>query len=158
MLGRVIGPPAVVRGPEEDSLVINVVTPGRVSAVEARGDRPKDELWVGRAELREATGWELKPEGLCKDDRCIPLASADPDSLVDGDSVHVSALWERVGRPVLRADDGRTWMLGCAAAELGAALESLEAPDFELPDIDGRLHRLSDQHGKKVLLVTWASW
>ena len=30
--------------------------------------------------------------------------------------------------------------------------------DFELPDLDGKLHRLSDYRGQKVLLVTWASW
>jgi peroxiredoxin len=34
----------------------------------------------------------------------------------------------------------------------------LEAPDFTLPDIDGQLHSLSDFLGKKVFLVTWASW
>ena len=33
-----------------------------------------------------------------------------------------------------------------------------EAPDFTLPDAAGRLHRLSEHRGKKVLLVTWASW
>jgi len=32
------------------------------------------------------------------------------------------------------------------------------APDFALPDPSGRVHRLSDHRGKKVLLVTWASW
>ena len=30
--------------------------------------------------------------------------------------------------------------------------------DVGLPDLDGRPHRLSDHRGKKVLLVTWASW
>jgi hypothetical protein len=38
------------------------------------------------------------------------------------------------------------------------ALRSLEAPDFSLPDVAGRMHALSDHRGKKVLLVTWASW
>ena len=32
------------------------------------------------------------------------------------------------------------------------------APDFTLPDLEGRLHSLSEHRGKKVLLVTWASW
>lgn len=39
-----------------------------------------------------------------------------------------------------------------------AALASLQAPDFELPDLDGKMHRLSDYRGKKVLLAAWASW
>jgi peroxiredoxin len=37
-------------------------------------------------------------------------------------------------------------------------LSSLQAPDFKLPDINGKPHSLSDFRGKKVFLVTWASW
>jgi peroxiredoxin len=37
-------------------------------------------------------------------------------------------------------------------------LASLEAPDFALPDWQGRPHRLSHYRGRKVLLATWASW
>ena len=33
-----------------------------------------------------------------------------------------------------------------------------EAPDVALPDLDGRIHRISDHLGKKVFLSTWASW
>jgi hypothetical protein len=51
-----------------------------------------------------------------------------------------------------------TWVFGTGPAQRAAALTSLEAPDFELPDLDGNLHRLSDYRGKKVFLATWASW
>jgi len=37
-------------------------------------------------------------------------------------------------------------------------LESLEAPDFELPDLDGKRRRLTEFRGKKVLLHAFASW
>jgi peroxiredoxin len=37
-------------------------------------------------------------------------------------------------------------------------LTSLEAPDFALPDLDGKMHSLSDYRGKKVFVVSWASW
>ena len=33
-----------------------------------------------------------------------------------------------------------------------------EAPDFELEDLDGVLHRLSDQRGRPVVLVYFATW
>ena len=33
-----------------------------------------------------------------------------------------------------------------------------QAPDFELPNQDGKIIKLSDYRGKKVLIVTWASW
>jgi peroxiredoxin len=39
-----------------------------------------------------------------------------------------------------------------------AFLGSAMAPDFALPNREGKLVRLSDFKGKKVLIVTWASW
>ena len=36
--------------------------------------------------------------------------------------------------------------------------EGRKAPDFTLPDLDGRPHTLSGHRGKKILLVAWASW
>lgn len=33
-----------------------------------------------------------------------------------------------------------------------------EAPDFTLPDLQGRSHRLSDFRGKVVFLNLWATW
>ncbi len=59
---------------------------------------------------------------------------------------------------MVRDDAGEVWVLGVGAAARSRALQSLVAPDFTLPDLDGRLHALSDHRGKKVLLVTWASW
>ena len=32
------------------------------------------------------------------------------------------------------------------------------APDFALPNREGEVVRLSDFRGKKVLIITWASW
>jgi hypothetical protein len=65
---------------------------------------------------------------------------------------------EAAGRPVALDSTERAAFLGVTAADRARALSSLEAPDFTLPDLDGRLHSLSDHRGKKVLLVTWASW
>ena len=70
----------------------------------------------------------------------------------------LAAFWRHMGCPVVRDDAARIWVLGVGAAARSDALRSLEAPDFTLPDLEGRRHSLSDQRGKKVLLVTWASW
>ena len=48
--------------------------------------------------------------------------------------------------------------LGASAAERGHQLRSLDAPEFTLPDLDGRPHTLSEHRGRKVLLLAWASW
>ena len=62
------------------------------------------------------------------------------------------------GRPVALDREERAAYLGVSAADRARALSSLEAPDFTLPDLDGRPHSLSDHRGKKVLLVAYASW
>ncbi|RMD71346.1 MAG: TlpA family protein disulfide reductase [Gammaproteobacteria bacterium] len=33
-----------------------------------------------------------------------------------------------------------------------------KAPDFALPDLDGKVHRLSDYRGKVVVINFWATW
>jgi peroxiredoxin len=35
---------------------------------------------------------------------------------------------------------------------------AVPAPDFELPDTDGKLHRLSDYRGKTVIINFWTTW
>jgi peroxiredoxin len=37
-------------------------------------------------------------------------------------------------------------------------LTTAVAPDLELPDKDGNPFKLSSLHGRKVLLIAWASW
>jgi len=110
---------------------------------------------VAAPALARATGWELKPEGLCNGPRCVPIRDR---TLVSGDGVDLVALATALGRPIAVDVEERMAVLGAAAANRGAALASLEAPDFALPDLAGRVHRLSDYRGKKVLLVAYASW
>jgi hypothetical protein len=77
------------------------------------------------------------------------------------DEIEGAALVKRAeasGRPVAVDLDARAAYLGVSAAERAKALASLEAPDFTLPDLDGRPHSLSEYRGKKVLLVAYASW
>lgn len=113
-------------------------------------------LWVDRTDLESATGWTWKPQGLCRDDACMPLPHAT--SMVNGEKLDVAAFWRHTGRPVVHDASSRLWVLGSGAAQRADALTSLEAPDFELPDLDGNLHRLSDYRGRRVFLATWASW
>lgn len=101
-----------------------------------------------------ATGWAIKPEGACKAELCVPL----PDEVrLDDGALDVAVLADRLGMPVLRDDDHGVFALGPATV-VGRALDSAVAPELELPDADGNVFRLASLHGKKVLLVAWASW
>jgi hypothetical protein len=125
-----------------------------VAGAQASGD----DLWVARGDIEAATGWTLKPEGLCQGDVCVPLPPADAARYVDGDRVNLAAWWRLMARPVLHDTAGEYWMLGAGADQRATALQSLEAPDFTLPDVDGTMHSLSDYRGKRVFLTTWSSW
>ena len=117
-----------------------------------------DALWLPKAEVERATGWTFKPEGLCDADTCVPVPAGAGTGFVEADAVNIAAFWRHMGRPVVRDAAGAAWVLGIGSRERARALESLEAPDFELPDLDGRMHALKDHRGRKVLLATWASW
>jgi hypothetical protein len=120
-------------------------------------------LWLHAADIEAATGWRWKPEGLCLEDVCRPIPPAARASMTrvaaGGEPLlDLAAMWRHAGQPVVHDAAGEIWVLGTGAAERRAALETLEAPDFALPDLDGRTHRLSDLRGRKVFLASWASW
>lgn len=107
---------------------------------------------VAPAELARRTGWTAKPEGLCKGPMCVPLPSD-----VDGDELDMQVVAERLGMPVLRDEEHGLWAFGPATIG-GRALESAEAPDLALPDLDGNEFRLSSLRGRKAVVFSWASW
>ena len=111
---------------------------------------------IPEAEVERALGWKLRPEGLCRGDTCIPVP--DPETLGTGSGLDLERLAALLGRPLaLEAAEGAA-ALAEAPSERADALASLEAPDFTLPDLTGKLHSLSDHRGKKVLLIAYASW
>ena len=117
-----------------------------------------ENLWMGKEELERATGWSMKPQGLCRGDTCVPVPAVQTADFVAGDGVNAAAFWRRMGNPIVRDDAGEVWVLGTSASHRSTSLQSLQAPDFALPDLAGVTRRLSEHRGKKVLLATWASW
>lgn len=107
-------------------------------------------LQVDPTEWERRTGWQLKPEGACKGDRCVPLPTSEPQRS------DVRLLAERLGMPLLHDTAHDVWCLGPESG--GHALTSAQAPDLVLPDLDGRPFALQSLRGQKVLLVAWASW
>ena len=114
-----------------------------------------ESLWVAPDALERALGWVVKPEGLCRGPVCVPR---HPDLVRGGGAVDVAALARHRGQAVVH-DAGRgTWVCGRSGELRAGVARSLEAPDFALPDLDGRVHRLADWRGRKVVLNSWASW
>lgn len=113
-----------------------------------------DGLWLEPDQAAAVSGWELRPEGLCRGDVCVPAK----DSFVADGKVNLAAFWDHRGMPSAASAAGDVRALGEGAESRAAELRSLEAPDFTLPDAAGAAHSLSQHRGKKVLLATWASW
>jgi len=111
---------------------------------------------VSTQSLETALGWTLKPEGLCRGEVCVPVR--EPGDLLNSRGIDLAAFARVLGRPLALDPENRAAALGTSSSERGAQLASLEAPDFTLPDLQGKLHSLSDHRGKKVLLVAYASW
>jgi hypothetical protein len=100
---------------------------------------------IDAGEFLRATGWELKPEGACRGDVCVPL----PDR-------SLPEVARRLGMPLVHDEANGLWSLGPRVEPILPA--GGEAPDFMLPDLAGRVHRLSEQRGRKVLILAWAPW
>jgi len=54
------------------------------------GDVDGTHVLVAPSSLPAAIGWELKPEGLCRDDVCVPVR--DREALLAGDALDLSAV------------------------------------------------------------------
>lgn len=111
-----------------------------------------DQLSVPIGEFEARTGWVSKPEGLCKGDVCVPA----PEALLANDRLDAEVLATKLGMPLIAHEASTTYALG--PESLGHSLTSAVAPDLELPDVNGQSVTLSSLHGRKVLLVAWASW
>ena len=113
-----------------------------------------ERLDVTDDEFTEGTGWSVKPQGACLGDVCVPL----PAEVRGADGrIDVTVAAERLRMPLVHDEAHGLWSLGPAAVT-GKALATAEAPDLTLPDVDGNPFKLSSLHGRKVLLVAWASW
>jgi hypothetical protein len=138
-----------------------MVLDGERETVVERSVVEGDELWL-RADDLAATGWELKPEGVCRDEVCVPLSGARERELLREESgerwMNATGFARHAGQPVAQETARRVWAFGAPAHEVRRRAVSDVAPDFTLPDFQGRERSLSEFRGKKVFLLTWASW
>ncbi len=133
--------------------LIDTERTGGIRSFELQADIAGGSFRLPHASVRDTLGWKLKPEGLCRDSVCVPVA--DRTTLGDGESLDLEALATALDRPLAQDVDEGVAVIGATAADRGTSLASLQAPDFTLPDLSGKLHTLSDHRGKKVLLIVW---
>jgi hypothetical protein len=101
----------------------------------------------------ERTGWAPKPQGLCRGEVCVPA----PGSLRAEGTVDVEVAAQQLGMPLVHDEVHRLWAIGSATLG-GHALATAAAADPQLITRDGEPFLLSSLHGRKVLLVAWASY
>jgi hypothetical protein len=109
-----------------------------------------EKLTVPAADFERRTGWEIRPEGACKGDRCVPI----PES--DGPDLDAEMLSKRLGMALVHDEAHGLWALGPESG--GHALATAELPEITLPARDGTPFPIRSLRGQKVLLVAWASW
>lgn len=105
-------------------------------------------LDIDKAAFAAGTGWEIKPEGACKADICVPLPGGDFDA---------GRAAETLGMATIHDPEVGLWAVGPESLG-GRALVTAQAPELVLPDLDGNEFRLSSLRGQKVLLVAWAPY
>ena len=139
---------------------LHVLSAGRHVATTRSPSHPDSALWISAADLVRATGWMLKPEGLCREDICIPMPDDGSWAQAREERIYLdlSSFAQRLDQALVRDEEHEVWALAEAPLLQGRELGTGLAPDFELPDLEGRKRRLSEFRGKKVLLLTWASW
>lgn len=113
-----------------------------------------DALWVRKTDLPRINEFELKPRGACRADICIPV----PKSMSRGAFFDLTAFARKIGQSFVVDRASRVWSFGEIPLLRGQFVNSRLAPEFAAPDRKGGTVRLSDFRGKKVLVVTWASW
>jgi len=111
-----------------------------------------DTLQVPVATLERETGWLVKNVGACREEVCVPL----PEATLADDLVDLPSFADRLGMPLLHEKEHRLWSLGPQSG--GKAMTTVQAPDLVLPTLSGEPFALSSLRGRKVLIVSWASW
>lgn len=106
--------------------------------------------------VETALGWSVRPEGLCRGDVCVPVR--DRDAIAVGDRLDLGAVADALGIATLLDEETGVLALSAPAGERQAALRGRRAPDFSLPDLDGRQYSLEQFAGRKRLLIAFASW
>jgi hypothetical protein len=114
-----------------------------------------DVVLIEAAEIARLTGWTRRPEGLCRDEACVPVR--DPDLDRHG-AIDVARMAAALGRPAVVDAAAGVVAWGERSADRRRPIESGVASDFNLPRLAGGDFRFSSIGRHKKLLLAWSSW
>jgi len=114
--------------------------------------------YVTAADLAAATGWELKPSGLCRGDVCVPLLGREITAPSDASRIDLDGWAAALGLLTASDEDADVVAVAPAATTHARAVADGRAPSLPLHDVDGNPVAFEDLSGHKRVLVTWASW
>ena len=117
-----------------------------------------DDLLVSPTDLTRINGFELKPEGACFEDLCIPVNDSLLVEQAGQQWFNLTAFAKLLEQPYVVDEDASVYSFAEIPAKRQNMMEGAQAPDFELTDRQGKVIRLADLKGKKALIVTWSSW
>ena len=119
-------------------------------------DLEEHDGYVVAADLSAATGWELKPSGLCRGDVCVPLLGRDVTAPGDASRVDLAGWAVAVGLLTASDEDAGVVAVAPSAATRAREVADGRAPSLQLHDVDGNPVAFEDLSGHKRVLVTWA--
>ena len=119
---------------------------------------PGDGLLIRPEDLIRVNGFELKPEGACYADMCVPVSDALLIEENGSQWFGLEAFAQLLNQPYVVDRDSRVWSFAEIPAKRENMMLNAMAPDIEITDRQGNVVRLADLKGKKALIVTWSSW
>jgi len=133
----------------------------RLTVIDESGSRSFGQVGFGKLgvsadDFARATGWSLKPEGLCKGEICVPVR--DTAAMSNGVAIDLAEFVRVTGRNMVIDASRNVVAMGEQASSRAAAMATLDAPNFTLPDINGNFVSLSDFANRKKLILAWSSW
>ena len=90
---------------------------------------------LSKDEIRDQLGWDIKPEGACQGEWCLPV-SIDEEAA----GFEVKALAKAFHMLLVEEPELGLLALGPSTVA-GLALTSAKAPELALPDLDGNITR-----------------
>ena len=115
-----------------------------------------DSMSIAISDFEMATGWNLKPQGLCRGEMCVSVLK--PENLANDGAINLVEFVRLTDQNYIHDANHGVFAFGENAFNRSLQMTSLDAPDFTLPDIHGKQVSFSDFNRRKRLLLAWSSW